>query len=166
MTSQETQKQDLQSQKTIAYMLGAACIHQGVSQTSCGRHREYRLKIWLVRPTDTRVVSTKEIEVDIDTTQAVFFRGPCGIPPFVRAIIHHPPLIWNITIPECSDSFVEPISSFWKSVNVICQSGKESKRKELVAVEQGPHHKGKAAMDWRLVHVDKIATFQEQGNIL
>ena len=166
VTLEEMQTQNLQSQKTIAYMLGVVCTHQGVFQTLCGRHREYRLRIWLVKPTNTRVISTKEIEVDIDTPQAVFFGRPCGIPPFVGAIIHHPPLIWNVTIPECSDSLVETISSFWESANVSCQSWKETERKELVTVEQGPHHKGKAAMGRGLVHVDKIATFHEKGNIL
>jgi len=50
---QETQKKNAQSQKTIAGMLGAACMDQEVSQTLCGRHRGCRLTIWLVKPTDT-----------------------------------------------------------------------------------------------------------------
>ena len=120
VTLQETQKQNAQSQKTIAGTLGAACMDQEVYQTLCGRHRGHRLRIWLIKPTDTGAVGTKEIEVDIDAPQAVLFRYSGSIPPFVRAITHYPPPAWNIAIPECSDSVIESTLCFWQSVNATC----------------------------------------------
>ena len=108
-----TQKQNVQTEKIIADMLGVVYMHREVCQTSRGRHKRRRLRTWLVKPTGTGVLRTKEIQVDIHTPMAILFHGCCRIPPFIWTIIHHPSPTRNITIPDCSDPFIKFTSRVW-----------------------------------------------------
>jgi len=107
-------------------MWGAVCMHREVSQTSCGRHRGHRLRTELAKPTDMRVMRTKEIEMDIDTPKAILLRCSCSGLPLIRAFIHHPFRAWNVIIPERS---IPSSSPFRVSGRVRMRSANLGKRR-------------------------------------